>query len=218
MASQSPAEIPQPQPEGNASNNQEEGTDICLQTIAASNKWSLLVYGLTDNNLPLLSGILGKELPADILTTKSHSFVKNGVRIKIHNGEHAECNRTYEHIDLLLVFVSINEQIFNHKKVEENITVATAKHGAMIWKHSIFVFTGVNAVMAELQQQGQTSARFENTMSIWKKEIKRDLRSAIEDADRITIDSVVNCIPTGSQEEPDLPHLYKKWFSVLWHA
>ena len=228
MASSSPVEILQRQPEGNVRGNQqpdenapdaqEEDTDICLQKVVASNKWSLLVHGLTDSNLPLLCGILGKELPADTLTAKSQSFIKNGVTIEIHNGEHAECNKTSEHIDLLLVFVSINGQILDRKKVEETIAVVTAKHEAMIWKHSIFVFTGANAVVAELQLQGNTSARFETAMSIWGEEIKKYLQLAIENADGVAVDDVVNCIPAGSQEEPDLPHLYKKWLSVLWHA
>ena len=118
------------------------------QDICSSKNWKLLVYGSNEYHLTILSGILGEKLPNTM--QGKHSYEKNGVSVEVHFGPNADSESiiSHENIDLFIYFIPIEEDRIQDeilKKMLEEIEMITNNHGEMIWKHSVVVFSGMEA-------------------------------------------------------------------------
>ena len=194
--------------------------------IQKSEKWRVLVYGISEpdqeeaneHHLSLLGGIIGDQISPDKKTLTNFGFKKNGVAIIIHVGSHEQCTVTYEDVDLLLFFVAAKKGVLDFSKIEAQVREITETKGAMIWKHSVIVLTGVDANAEDFQKkQGNVSTRLETLLNTWRSQISHSLSKAIGDEVGVTSDDVL-IQPAGKQEQPDLPTPLEKWFSQLWNG
>ena len=194
--------------------------------IRESKQWRILVYGIdpkyekdqNDHHWSLLSGVLGKKVSVNKQTLPSISFKKNGVTVTAHIGSHAECDVSVEAVDLLLCFLPVDQE--NPDTIISSYTTRiaeiTEKRGAMIWKHSIAVLTGVDKTVDYLKKEkGNISDRLETLLKSWTSQIQQALASTIGNDENVTKTDVL-IRPAGSQDQPDLPKPHEKWFSQVW--
>ena len=167
--------------------------------------------------MSLLSGIIGKEIPPEDQEEASYQLKKNGVTVTVHFGGHPDCKVTYENVDLLLFFTPVNRS----RKIIEKTSIAqieqiSKSRGAMIWKHSIAVLTGVDVIVDSYGgRSSEASTRQEMLLEVCKAQIQEALELAL--GNQINPTDVL-VVPSGRQNQPDLPKPHEKWLSQLWHG
>ena len=194
-----------------------------IPKIKASSEWRILMYGVNEpdqeeaneHHMHILSGILGKEISPDKRTFPNFRFPSNGVTVTIHIGSHSECNVSHDEVDLMVYLIPVNGDIVNHSHVVKIGKITTA-HGAMVWKHSVIVFTGVDATAdAYALKTGDVATRLEGVLDSWTTTVQQALDSAI--ANEVGINSEEVLIrPAGRRNQLDLPKPHTQWFSLLW--
>ena len=182
------------------------------ETIKCSKNWRILVYGLNEHHLSLLSGILGKEIPVEKLQESGYSFHKNGVTVDVHFGP--QCI-SHEAVDLLICFVAVTGGVIDFHETD-NIRTITANHSDMIWKHSIVVLSGLDFEVEQIKQShsGNQSTIFKDRLSQWTTQVNK----AVSSTDVVIADEGVLIRIAGGLSEPDLPEPHLKWFSQLWYG
>ncbi len=200
-----------------------------IPKIEASSEWRILVYGVNEpdqeeaneHHMHLLSGILGKEISPEKRTCPNFRFPTNGVTVTVHIGSHSGCKISHDEVDLMVYFIPVEVDIINHSHVVRIKDITTAR-GAMVWKHSVIVFTGVDAtVEAYALKTGNVTTRLEGVLDSWTTTVQQALGSAIE-SEGINPNEIkpkpkeVLIRPAGRQNQPDLPKPHTKWFSFLW--
>ena len=211
-------------PPGSANNNTEAlNTEQIISTIRESNKWRILVYGINnlnykqeqnDHHMSLLSGILGEQISVAKKTLSSFSFEKNQVSVTVHVGSHTDCEVTPDDVDMLVLFhPTINDAI--DESYATQINEITERRGALIWKHSMIILTGVDNVVDEYtRMDGKVATRLETVLKTWTTELQRALASAIGDEASVQKEDVL-IVPAGRRDQPDLPRPHEKWFSQI---
>ena len=197
-----------------------ESTSI-FSDIKKSKEWRILAYSANqehrDHHMSLLSGIIGKEIPPEDQEEASYQLKKNGVTVTVHFGEHPDCKVTYEDVDLLLFFTWVNSsrRIIERSSITQ-IEQISKSRGTMIWKHSIAILTGVDAIVDSFgRRSSEASTRQEMLLEACKAQIQEALEQAL--GNQINPTDVL-IVPTGRQDQPDLPKPHEKWFTQLWHG
>ncbi|XP_064407736.1 uncharacterized protein LOC135352489 [Halichondria panicea] len=197
-------------------------TDIIPKT-AASSKWRILVYGINESgqqeanehHMHLLSGILGEKITPEELTFPNFHFPRNGVTVTVRIGSHSDCKISHDEVDLMVYFISVNRKIVNHSHVVKIGEITTARR-AMVWKHSVIVFTGVDVIAdAYALKTGDVDTRLEGILDSWTTTVQQALDSAIGNEVGIKPEEVL-IRPAGRQNQLDLPIPHTQWFSLLW--
>ena len=192
-----------------------------LSDIKKNKEWRILAYSADqehrDHHMSLLSGIIGKEIPLEDQEEASYQLKKNGVTVTVHFGGHPDCKVTYEDVDLLLFFTPVNRS----RKIIEKTSIAqieqiSKSRGEMIWKHSIVILTGVDVIVDSFGgRSSEASPRQEMLLEACKAQIREALELAL--GNQLNPMDVL-IIPTGRQDQPDLPKPHEKWFTQLWHG
>ncbi len=195
-----------------------------IPKIAASSKWRILVYGINESgqqeanepHMHLLSGILGKKITPEELTFPNFHFPSNGVTVTVHIGSHSDCKISHDKVNLMVYFISVNRKIVNHSHVVKIGEITTAR-GAMVWKHSVIVFTGVDVIAdAYALKTGDVATRLEGILDSWTTTVQQALDSAIANEEVGIKPEEVLLRPAGRQNQLDLPIPHTQWFSLLW--
>ena len=199
----------------------EEESSSSLSDIKESQEWRILAYSAnkeqSDHHMSLLCGIIGKQIPPSDLKKAAFQFQKNRVRVTVHFGSHADCKVTYEDVDLMLFFTAVNSdcQIIDRSSIAL-IEQISESRGAMIWKHSVAILTGVDVIIDTI---GWLNPQVSTRQGILLKTCTSQIQEALE----LALGNHVNptdvlIIPTGRQDRPDLPKPHAKWFTQLWHG
>ena len=191
-----------------------------LSDIKKSKEWRILAYSANqehrDHHMSLLSGIIGKKIPPEDQEEASYQLKKNGVTVTVHFGGHPDCKVTYEDVDLLLFFTPVSSRTIIERSSIAQIEQISESKGAMIWKHSIAILTGVDAIVDSFGwYSSEASPRQEMLLDACKAQIQEALELAL--GNQINPTDVL-IVPTGRQDQPDLPKPHEKWFTQLWHG
>ena len=196
-----------------------------LKKIKESNEWRILVYGLAghkeehrEHHMRLLNGIIGRQIPLQEQTKANYRFEKkNGVIVTVYFGSHAECEVTHEDVDLLLFFIPVSDDKNDPPPNIAQIDQITQKRKAQIWKHSVAILTGVDAIADSYSQmQGDVWIRLDTLIKWLTTQIQKALKTAIGDENEIGEEVLLIC-SAGRQNQPDLLKI-EKWFSQLWYG
>ena len=186
------------------------------QDISSSKNWRLLVYGSNEYHLSILSGILGEQCPNTM--QGKYSYKKNGVSVEVLF--RPESIISHEYIDLFIYFIPIEEDRIQDeilRKMPEEIEKITRNHGEMIWKHSVVVFSGMEATAENYKKKDNVCAQFETFLENCMNTVQSRIRPALNNYIGVAANEVL-IRPAGSLKAPDLPTPHEKWFSLLWHG
>ena len=202
----------EPDPPGNL--------NCIIPAVNDGKEWNILVYGIDESerignhHMELLCGILGEQISYEKRTVASFHFEKNGVTVTVHMGKHDNCNVTSDEIDLLLYFMPVKPDCnVDHSCIND----ITRKHGAMIWKHSVAILTGMDA---NTQTLGNLETKFNTLYEILRSQIQGSLENSIQENEASVNVSKTNLLiqPAGRRDKPDLPKPYERWHSLLWYG
>ena len=214
---------PPESPSGGGSAGAEEPEPLILNCItpamvSESKKWDILIYGIDDSDeignhhMDLLCGILGEKISYEKRTGSSFYFERNGVTVTIHMGMHDDCNVTSNEIDLLLYFLPVRHDSTDHSKISD----ITRKHGAMIWKHSVAILTGIDAKVDEfVKKQGSWITKLDTVLGMLTNPIQTSLAASIQENQDVAPKNLL-IKPAGRHEKPDLLKPHEKWLSQIW--
>ena len=160
-------------------------------------------YNEVENNcnLQLLSGIIGEDISADKLQLSSYSVKKNGATVTLHFHSHADCDVTSDDVDLLLLFLPVNQGAL-HTSYTDKIRNIEEQRGELIWNNAAIIVTRVDETLEQDQGPG-----LKELQATWKSQLKQAANST-----RFEV------LPAGRQDQPDLPKPHQKWFSQLWFS
>ena len=131
----------------------------------------------------------------------------------------AELKEKCSNVDIVIYCIDIaatrSELACEEEEVQNDLSAIqklTTKFGTDWWKHSFFVLTRANALVATLSVEGDLEKRFNERLQDWKERIHGALIAAgvsKEITDKVPVE------PAGYPSKPHLPGR-KYWLSALW--
>ena len=175
-------------------------TTCKILAYACSNDYNQLQKS---HHLQLLSGIIGEKISDDKLGNSSYITKKNGATLTVYFGSHANCKVTCDDVNLLLLFLPVNQNVL-HASYSEKVRNITATQGRPIWKKAVIILTGIEVNSYSHIHCQENVVRTKALLDSWKGHLQQ-----------ATSSTEVQVLLAGRQDQPDLPNPHQKWFSRL---